>query len=298
MRYSVLLPVAAGVTADPAWVGEYARHAEACGFESVGAVEHAVVASGYSSVYPYARSGRMELADDVDIPDPLDLLAFLAGRTSRIGLATGVLVLPNHHPVVLAKRLATVDALSGGRLRLVVGMGWMREEIEACGADFETRGRRGDEQLRVLRALWAGTAPGGASHDGEFFRFEGAMSYPKPVQNGGIPIHIGGHTRAAARRAGRYGDGLQPLGVKGEELRGLVALMREEAEKNGRDPDALGLTLGHSLAAVTPEKAEKLAALGADRLVLSGAVTADLGEAKDELSACADRLGLSGEGPA
>ena len=298
MRYSVLLPVAAGVTADPAWVGEYARHAEACGFESVGAVEHAVVASGYTSVYPYARSGRMELADDVDIPDPLDLLAFLAGRTSRIGLATGVLVLPNHHPVVLAKRLATVDALSGGRLRLVVGMGWMREEIEACGADFETRGRRGDEQLRVLRALWADTAPGGASHDGEFFRFEGAMSYPKPVQDGGIPIHIGGHTRAAARRAGRYGDGLQPLGVKGEELRGLVALMREEAEKNGRDPDALELTLGHSLAAVTPEKAERLAALGADRLVLSGAVTADLGEAKDELSACADRLGLPGDGPA
>lgn len=294
MKYAVLLPVAAGVTADPAWIGEYARHAEACGFESVGAVEHAVVASGYSSVYPYDGSGRMELADDLDIPDPLDLLAFLAGRTSRIGLATGVLVLPNHHPVVLAKRLATVDALSGGRLRLVVGMGWMREEIEACGADFETRGRRGDEQLRVLRELWADTAPGGASHDGEFFRFEGAMSYPKPVQEGGIPIHIGGHSKAAARRAGRYGDGLQPLGVAGDELRGLVALMREEAEKNGRDPDALELTLGHSLAAVTPEKAERLAALGADRLVLRGAVTTDLGEAEDELSACAERLGLSG----
>jgi probable F420-dependent oxidoreductase len=293
MKYAVLLPVAAGVTADPAWIGEYVRHAEDCGYESVGAVEHAVVASGYSSVYPYDSSGRMELADDLDIPDPLDLLAFLAGRTSRIGLATGVLVLPNHHPVVLAKRLATVDALSGGRLRLVVGMGWMREEIEACGADFDSRGRRGDEQLQVLRKLWAETGPEGASHDGEFFRFERAMSYPKPVQKGGVPIHVGGHTKAAARRAGRYGDGLQPLGVAGDELRGLVALMREEAERNGRDPDALELTLGHALSAVTPEKAERLADLGADRLVLRGNPTADLNAAKDELSACAQRLGLS-----
>ncbi|HEU5029676.1 MAG TPA: LLM class F420-dependent oxidoreductase [Spirillospora sp.] len=293
MKYAVLLPVAAGVTADPAWIGEYVRHAEDCGYESVGAVEHAVVASGYSSVYPYDSSGRMELADDLDIPDPLDLLAYLAGRTSRIGLATGVLVLPNHHPVVLAKRLATVDALSGGRLRLVVGMGWMREEIEACGADFDSRGRRGDEQLQVLRKLWAETGPEGASHDGEFFRFKGAMSYPKPVREGGVPIHVGGHTKAAARRAGRYGDGLQPLGVAGDELRGLVALMREEAERNGRDPDALELTLGHSLSAVTPEKAGRLGDLGAGRLVLRGTVTTDLDEAKDELSACAQRLGLS-----
>ncbi|MEU8344036.1 LLM class F420-dependent oxidoreductase [Spirillospora sp. NPDC048832] len=293
MKYAVLLPVAAGVTADPAWIGAYVRHAETCGFESVGAVEHAVVASGYSSVYPYDASGRMELADDLDIPDPLDLLAFLAGQTSRIGLATGVLVLPNHHPVVLAKRLATVDALSGGRLRLVVGMGWMREEVEACGADFDSRGRRADEQLQVLRKLWADTAPEGAHHDGEFFQFKGAMSYPKPVQKGGVPIHVGGHTKAAARRAGRYGDGLQPLGVAGDELRGLVALMREEAEKSGRDPDALELTLGHSLSAVTPEKAGKLGALGAGRLVLRGKPTTDLNEARDELSACAERLGLS-----
>lgn len=293
MKYAVLLPVAAGVTADPAWIGAYVRHAEACGFESVGAVEHAVVASSYSSVYPYDASGRMELADDLDIPDPLDLLAFLAGQTSRIGLATGVLVLPNHHPVVLAKRLATIDALSGGRLRLVVGMGWMREEIEACGVDFDSRGRRGNEQLEVLRKLWADTAPSGASHDGEFFQFKGAMSYPKPVQAGGVPIHVGGHTKAAARRAGRYGDGLQPLGVAGDELRSLVALMREEAEKCGRDPSALELTLGHSLSVVTPEKAEKLAGLGAGRLVLRGAATTDLNEAKDELSACAERLGLA-----
>ncbi|MEO3784702.1 LLM class F420-dependent oxidoreductase [Actinocorallia sp. B10E7] len=294
MKYAVLAPVAAGVTADPSWIGPYTEHAEACGFESIVVVEHVVVASGYSSVYPYDKSGKMELADDLDIPDPLDLLAYLAGRTSRIRLATGVLVLPNHHPVVLAKRVATLDALSGGRVRLTVGMGWMREEIEACGADFETRGRRADEQLRILRALWADTAPQGASFDGEFFGFQNLMSYPKPVQEGGVPIHIGGHTKAAARRAGRYGDGIQPLGLVGEELQGVLKLMRSEAEKAGRDPEALELTLGHSLSVVTPEKAGKLAEMGADRLVLRATPTKDLSEAKDELSACAERLGLGG----
>ncbi|QFG24462.1 LLM class F420-dependent oxidoreductase [Actinomadura sp. WMMB 499] len=293
MRYAVLAPVAAGVTADPAWIGAYAEHADACGFESIVAVEHAVVASRYDSVYPYDASGKMELADDLDIPDPLDLLAYLAGRTSRIGLATGVLVLPNHHPVVLAKRLATIDALSGGRLRVTAGMGWMREEIEACGAAFDTRGRRADEQIAVLRALWADTAPEGATHDGEFFSFRNAMSYPKPVRKGGVPLHIGGHSKAAARRAGRLGDGLQPLGVAGDELEALVKLMREEAERVDRDPDVLQLTLGHSLAKVTPEKAEKLADQGADRLVLRATTTQDLREAKDELSSCAERLGLS-----
>lgn len=292
MKYAVLAPVAAGVTADPAWIGPYAEHADACGFESIVAVEHAVVASRYDSVYPYDASGKMELADDLDIPDPLDLLAYLAGRTSRIGLATGVLVLPNHHPVVLAKRLATIDALANGRLRVTVGMGWMREEIEACGADFDTRGRRADEQIAVLRALWADTAPEGATHEGEFFSFRNAMSYPKPVQ-GEVPIHIGGHSKAAARRAGRLGQGLQPLGVAGDELQALIKLMREEAERADRDPDALQLTLGHSLAKVTTEKAERLADQGADRLVLRATPTRDLNEAKDELSACADRLGLA-----
>ena len=151
-------------------------------------------------------------------PIPLDLLAFLAGHTSRLGLATGVLVLPNHHPVVLAKRAATVDALSGGRLRLCVGVGWLREEIEACGVDFASRGRRADEQLAVLRALWA-DQPDGVSHHGEFFNFDNAMCYPKPVAGERLPVHIGGHSRAAARRAGRLGDGFQPLGVAGSRAR-------------------------------------------------------------------------------
>ncbi|NIH80820.1 LLM class F420-dependent oxidoreductase [Amycolatopsis viridis] len=293
MEYAVMAPVAAGVTARPEWMAGFARHVEECGFDSIVAVEHTVVVNRYSSVYPYASSGKMELADDCDIPDPLDLLMFLAAHTSRVELATGVLVLPNHHPVVLAKRAATLDALSGGRLRLSVGVGWMREEIEACGAEFGTRGRRADEQIDVLRLLWTDRSPTGADHDGEFFTFRGAMTYPKPARPGGVPIHIGGHSRAAARRAGRRGDGLQPIGVDGERLRELLDLMRREAELAGRDPDALEVTLGHSVRAVTPEKAGALAAQGADRLVLQPSPSDDLSAVRDELSACAQRLGLA-----
>jgi probable F420-dependent oxidoreductase len=290
MRFAVVAPVAAGVTADPAYMTAFAQHLEACGFESIVVVEHTVLMSRYTSVYPYDPSGRVELPADCVVPDPLDLLAFLAGRTTTLGLATGVLVLPNHHPVVLAKRIATLDVLSGGRLRLCVGMGWLKEEIEACGTDFATRGRRADEQLAVLRLLWA-DRPGGAGFDGEFFDFENAMCYPKPL--GPIPIHIGGHSSAAARRAGRLGDGFQPLGVAGADLNRLVALMHEEAERAGRDPDALELSLGHAVTKIDAERAAKLAALGADRLILAMPPVPDIDEARDLLSACADRLGLT-----
>lgn len=292
MKFAVVAPVAAGVTADPQWMAAFARHLEVCGFESIVAVEHAVLATRYDSVYPYDSSGRVELAADCPVPDPLDLLAFLSGHTDRLGLATGVLVLPNHHPVVLAKRAATVDALSGGRLRLCVGVGWLREEIEACGTEFESRGRRADEQLAVLRALWD-DRPQGVSHNGEFFRFANAICSPKPVAGPKLPVHIGGHSRAAARRAGRLGDGFQPLGVTGAQLDALLALMRDEALAAGRDPAGIEVSLGHAVTKVDAERAGRLAAQGADRVVLAMPPMTDIEQAKDALSACAQRLSLS-----
>jgi len=291
LKFGVVAPVAARVTADPRWMAGFARHLEACGFESIVAVEHTVLATRYESVYPYDPSGRVELAADCPVPDPLDLLSFLAGHTDRLGLATGVLVLPNHHPVVLAKRAATVDVLSGGRLRLCVGVGWLREEIEACGTEFESRGRRADEQLAVLRALWDDRTPG-VNHHGEFFQFDNVVCSPKPVVGPHLPVHIGGHSRAAARRAGRFGDGFQPLGVVGAQLDGLLTLMREESAAAGRDPADIEVSLGHSVTKIDAERAERLAAHGADRVVLAMPPIADLEHAKDELSACAQRLSL------
>lgn len=292
MKVSVVAPVGDGVTADPDWMVAFARHLEACGFESIVAVEHTVLLTRYDSVYPYDNSGRVGLAPDCPIPDPLDLLAFLAGHTRRLGLATGVLVLPNHHPVVLAKRAATVDALSGGRLRLCVGVGWLKEELAACDVDFESRGRRADEQLAVMRELWA-QRPDGASFAGEFFDFENVMCHPKPVAKERLPIHIGGHSRAAARRAGCLGDGFQPLGVTGPRLASLIALMRDEASSADRDPAALEVSLGHAVTKIDAERAAALVDQGADRLVLAMPPTTDIEHAKDLLSACAQRLSLS-----
>ncbi|OBK36517.1 LLM class F420-dependent oxidoreductase [Mycobacterium sp. 1245111.1] len=292
MKFGVVAPVAAGVTADPHWIAAFAQHLEACGFESIVAVEHTVLATRYDSVYPYDSSGRVELTPDCPVPDPLDLLSFLAGHTQRLGLATGVLVLPNHHPVVLAKRAATLDALSGGRLRLCVGVGWLREEIEACGTEFASRGRRADEQLAVLRALWA-LQPDGVTHRGEFFQFDNVVCSPKPIAGQHLPVHIGGHSKAAARRAGRLGDGFQPLGVAGAQLETLLALMRDEAVAAGRDVADIELTLGHSVTKIDAERAERLAAQGADRIVLAMPPITDLQQASDELSACAQRLSLS-----
>ena len=286
MKYAVIAPTSTGVSADPAWITAYAQHVEACGFESLVVVEHTVVIRGYANAYPYDPSGQMSAADDCDMPDPLQLLAFLAGQTTSLGLATGVLILPNHHPVPLAKRVATLDALSGGRVRLGIGMGWMQEEIEACGAPFSARGRRGDEQIEVLRKLWTGEP---VDHEGEFFSFHQAICRPARQ----VPIHIGGHTVAAARRAGRLGDGLQPLGVAGDELRRLVDEMHAAAQGAGRDPAALELSLGHLVARIDESKAARMAELGAHRIFLDPTPTTDLAAALDELTACATRLGLA-----
>lgn len=288
MDFDVIAPVGSGRTADPEWILGLAQHVEACGFGALVVVEHPVMFAEYSSTYPYDASGRVELAADCAVPDPLELLAFIAGATTTLGLATGVLVLPDHHPVVLAKRIATLDALSAGRFRLCVGMGWMREEVEACGADFATRGRRADEQIEVLRALWSGEP---TTYAGEFFAFEHAVCRPAPGERS-IPVHVGGHTRAAARRAGRLGDGLQPLGVTGEELQGLRAEMARSAREAGRDPDALELTLGHLVTRIDQARAARLAEVGATRVVLAMSDTPDLAAAQDELSACAERLEL------
>ena len=294
VKLSVMPPVRAGVCADPVWMTEIARHCESLGFESIVSVEHPLVIGTYSSSYPYSDSKRMPLPDDCALPDPIDLLAFVAASTTKLGLSTGVLVLPAHHPVVLAKRLATVDRLSNGRLRLCVGLGWMREEIEACGADFDSRGRRADESIDVMRTLWADCGDEGASFSGEFFSFDHAHCFPKPAPRSdgeAIPIHIGGHSAASARRAGRRGDGWHPLGLEGEALLPMLRLMREEAEKAGRDPAKLELTL-NSVAPGTDESTLAQArGLGANRLVVACTKRA-LGAAKDELSSLADRVRL------
>jgi probable F420-dependent oxidoreductase len=273
---------------DPERLARFARDAEDFGFESLYLPEHV-------ALHPGAKIGAVELDPALPYGDPLECLAFVAATTRRILLGTGVLLLPYHHPVVLAKRLATLDVLSGGRLRLLtVGVGALPGEAAAAGVDFATRGRRADEAIDVLRLLWAGDAAG-VGHDGEFFRFDDVVSFPKPAGGHGLPIHVGGSSPAAARRAGRRGDGYFPGGLlTPDERRRQVELARAAAAEAGRDPDALQYTRWGSLA-LSEADVEALAEQGVDRVVVSP-TTADPAGQRDQLAAFAERFALEPAG--
>jgi probable F420-dependent oxidoreductase len=214
-----------------------ARTAEAAGIESLWTYEHIVVPGVYRSAYPYSSSGRMP---DARFADALDWIAFLSAVTERIAFGTGMLILPEHNPVELAKRAATIDRLSGGRLVLGVGVGWLKEEFESLGVPWEHRGPRTDEYIQVMRRLWAAEE---ATFTGRFVQFRRTRCFPKPLQVPGIPVIVGGHTEAAAARAGRIGDGFYPA-VAPDRLAGLLRIVRRSAEEAGRDPARIEITAG------------------------------------------------------
>jgi probable F420-dependent oxidoreductase len=245
---------------------EAAQAAEAAGFESLWTVEHVVYPDDYGSAYPYSADGKMPAVPSTPIPDPLIWLAYVAGATSTIRLATGILILPQRNPVVLAKELATLDELSGGRMELGIGVGWLREEFDALGVPWERRGARTDDYIRAMRALWASD---GASHKGEFASFDKVSSNPKPAQ-GSIPIVIGGHSRAAAERAGRLGDGFFPGRGTPSELTETMDIVRQVAAEHDRDPSRIELTAGvEGIFGSDPVGAvQELAAAGATRVVV------------------------------
>jgi probable F420-dependent oxidoreductase len=267
--------------ADPDLLAAVARHAEDCGFESIYLPEHIVLYQG-------AAQGPVTFPTDLAIADPLDCLAYVAAATSSLLLGTGVLLLPYHHPVVLAKRLATIDVLSRGRMSLLtVGLGVLPGEAAAIGVDFASRGRRADEAIDVLRLLWGGTADG-VSYQGEFFSLTAATSFPKPHRGRILPVHVGGSSMPAARRAGRRGDGYFPGGrltlpQRAEQL----AVMRSEAVAAGRDPGALEVTRWGQID-MTPEEVEARASQGVTRLVV-GPGSTDLAGMRAEISSFARR---------
>ena len=223
----------------PEGAAAMAQAAEDAGFSTLWTVEHVVVPHGYASTYPYAPDGRMPGGEELDIPDPLIWLAWVAARTQSIRLATGILILPQRNPVITAKEVATLDTLSGGRAVLGIGVGWLEEEFRVLGVPFEGRGRRTDEYVAAMRTLWTDDLP---THEGEYVSFREAICLPRPVQHT-VPIVVGGHSPAAARRAGRLGDGFFP--AKGD-LPALLSEMRAAAEQAGRDPSAIEVTWGGS----------------------------------------------------
>ena len=255
-----------GPFVQPDAAASFARAAEEAGFESIWTVEHVVVPSDYGSAYPYSPSGKMPGADDMPIPDPLIWLAYVAAATSRINLATGILIVPQRNPVVLAKELATLDHLSAGRMLLGIGVGWLEEEFDAIGVPFAERGKRTDEYVAAMRALWTEDK---ASYHGDFVNFDDCIMRPRPT-NGSIPVHVGGHTDIAARRAGRLGDGYFPGKGSHEELARVFDIVRTTAREHGRDPDAIEMTTGGN-GAVGPgalDEVKALADIGVARVIV------------------------------
>tara|TARA_B100001057_G_scaffold132380_1_gene131680 strand:- start:970 stop:1833 length:864 start_codon:yes stop_codon:yes gene_type:complete len=236
-----------------------AQAAEEAGFESIWTVDHVVVPKGYKSTYPYAASGRMgDGNEDMQYPDPLIYMAYLASVTKTIRLATGILIIPQRNPVVAAKQIATLDQLSGGRIDLGIGVGWLEEEFNAIGVPFEGRGKRTDEHIAAMRALWANDF---AEYHGDFVDFDPIFCRPQPL-NGTVPIIIGGHSKAAARRAGRIGDGFFPARGTPHDLFDIV---KTTATENGRDHEDIEFTVS------VPEdlnEIPELAKIGVKRILI------------------------------
>jgi probable F420-dependent oxidoreductase len=214
----------------PRIAAEVAVTLERAGFESLWVPEHLFFPTDMPPTYPYSETGLPPVTPDTPCYDPWVLMAYLACATETIRLANNIYILPLRHPLAAARSIVTLDRVSGGRVTVGVGVGWMEEEFEWTGQSFHDRGRRTDEIIPILRELWTDDV---IEHHGEHYDFGPLKFNPKPVQKGGIPIEIGGASKAAIERAGRLGDGwievgstdLDDLGVK----IGVVEQARREA---------------------------------------------------------------------
>jgi probable F420-dependent oxidoreductase len=229
----------AGPFAAPPTFEALVRGADDNGIESIWAVEHVVVPVGYESRYPYSDTGRMPGPESAPIPDPVVALSYAAAISKRIRLATGIVILPQRHPVYVAKEFASLDLLSGGRAILGVGIGWLEEEFRVVGVPFGERAARTEEAVRAIRSLWKDEPE---AFDGRFYRWAPVQSNPKPVQKPGVPIVVGGHVEGAARRAARIGDGFFPALGDVPRLRGLLDALGDECGKVGRDPASIEIS--------------------------------------------------------
>jgi probable F420-dependent oxidoreductase len=263
MKFGLAFAASMAVTGEAA--RDICRRAEAAGFESVWGGEHVILPSRIESKYPYTADGKIPAEPDTAIPDPLIWLAFAAAAAPTLRLGTCILIVPQRNPVLLAKELATLDQLSGGRVELGLGVGWLKEEFDALGVPWERRGARNDEYIAAMRALWAGPH---AEFHGEFVDFAPVTCSPRPVRSS-IPILVGGDTEAAIQRAVRLADGYFPGEGDVARLGALMGRLRSAAERAGRDPRSIEINamFGQQMADPTAGVAE-LAALGVGRVMI------------------------------
>ena len=261
-----------GTGARPEVIRAVAMAAEAAGFATLWAGEHVVLVDEPRSRYPYSGDGLIAVPASADWLDPLLGLSFAAAVTTRIGLATGVLLLPEHNPVVAAKQAATLDVLSGGRLTLGVGIGWSAEEFAALGIPFAGRGRRTAEYVAAIRTLWADDV---ASFTGEFTRFESVRVNPKPVRGRRIPVVVGGNSDGALARVAAFGDGWYGFSLPAATVAERVAALAGQCREHGRDLRDLSVAV--ALADGSPGMLPELAGIGVTELVVVAAPPAAAG---------------------
>lgn len=274
-----------GTGADRAVIDAVASAADRCGFATLWAGEHVVMVDRSESRYPYSEDGVIGVPAQADWLDPMIALSFVAAASSRIGVATGVLLLPEHNPVVVAKQAASLDRLSGGRLTLGVGVGWSREEFAALRVPFEHRAARTAEYVAAMRTLWRDDV---ASFDGTFVRFDSIRVNPKPARGRRIPIVVGGNSDAALRRVAAWADGWYGFNLAGvEAVRERIGTLRRLCAEAGRDRSELRLAVALSEPSV--RDIDALVGLGVDELVLVEAPPGRPGVAADWVSALADR---------
>ncbi len=227
----------------------FAQQAEALGFYCLTVADHVIVPKNISVPYPYTVDGKYP-GTGYHL-ETLMTMGFLAGTTKRIRFITSVMILPYRNPIVTAKMLASLDVLSGGRVIVGAGVGWMKEEFETIRTEpFEERGKVTDEYIAAFRELWTSDNP---SFSGKYCSFSNILFLPKPVQKPTIPIWIGGHSKQAIRRAARLGDGWHPIGgvptipLEPEDIARDMSMLREYAAKAGRDPKNIRVALKGSL---------------------------------------------------
>lgn len=252
-----------GAGAERVVIEAVAAAAERAGFATLWVGEHVVMVDESTSRYPYADDGRIAVPADADWLDPLIALSFAAAATTTIDLATGVLLLPEHNPVIVAKQAASLDKLSGGRLTLGVGIGWSREEFDALGVPFERRAARTTEYVEAMRTLWREDV---ASYHGEFVEFKDIRVNPKP-RGRRIPVVLGGNGDAALRRVAVWGDGWYGFNLADvEEAAARASMLRALCRAAGRDPGDLRLAV--SLRDPQPGDVSRLADAGVEEMVL------------------------------
>lgn len=262
-----------------------ASTAEACGFSALWVGEHVIAVEASTSRYPYSPTGQIAVPAEAAWNDPMITLSFAAAATTTITLATGVLLLPEHNPLIVAKQAATLDQLSHGRFVLGVGLGWSREEFAALGVPFERRGERTEQYVRAMRTLWRDDP---AAFDSEFVRFEDVRLHPKPRNGTSIPVVLGGNSDSALRRVAAWADGWYGFNLDSvADVADRYEFLRSACREAGRDVNDLHCSV--ALRQPDPGNLSALADLGLDELVVVESPPPDPDQAADWVSALAAR---------